>query len=248
MVAPAAGVAEGSPAELVRDSDNRDSASWAAEAEDIPEFCPSSSDPIQPTILETPREGGPAEGVTPSRARSSWWGVVAEEGERISYGSAVGAPRATGVEVQECRAAGNPCRSLTLAVSRVENSNVPAARFLTGSSVDSCSIAHRLDRLCLHGASAPLSVPGYRSFRPLIWPGMGSQFLARVPRDWSRHSRRRTMGRLSEPDLRAPLSPADSDGIAKAMAMKLFSGRGRSYWNVPRMIDVAMSFSLVHFW
>lgn len=164
----------------------------------------------------------------------------------MSYGSAVGAPQATGVVVQECTAAGNPCRSLTLAVTLVENSNVRAVRLLTGSSVDSCSIAHRLDRLYSHGASAPLNVPGCRSFRPLIWPGMGSPFLVRVPRDWSGHLQRRTMGRLSVPDLRVPLSPADFDGIAKATAMKLFSGRGRSYWNAQRMIDVVMSFFFVH--
>lgn len=51
------------------------------------------------------------------------------------------------------------------------------------------------------------------------------------------------MGHHSGLDLRARSTPVGFDDIARGMATMLFSAeRSRSYWNVQRMIDFAMSF------
>lgn len=71
---------------------------------------------------------------------------------------------------------------------------------------------------------------------------MGSRCLAKVRPDYSGYSRRRRMGHRSGSDLREAWTPVDSGGIARVMAMSLFSEYSRNYWSVRRMIDVARSF------
>ena len=209
---------------------------------DIPGFFPSLLDPILPISLAMLQEEDPGVVAALFHAARSSLVIAAAEGGRGSYGFAIGARRATGVVVLECMAAESPSRRLILAVVLDDNLNGPAVRSPTAESVDSCSTAHRLDRLYLPAASAPLRVPEYRNFRQPISQGTESQFLAKAPIDCLGHSRRRRTGHHSGSDLRVRSTPVGFDDIARAMAMMLFSECGRSYWNVQRMIDFAMSF------
>lgn len=127
VAAPWAGVAEVSLAELVGGCGNHGSGSWVEEAGDIPGIFPSLIDPTPPIILGTPRGADPAVVAIPSHAKYSWLANGAGEGERVSYGSAVGMWRVIGVVARGCRAAWNPCWSLRLAVA-VDNLNALVAR------------------------------------------------------------------------------------------------------------------------
>jgi hypothetical protein len=185
-VAPVAGVAEVWLAGPVGGSGIHGSASSAEAVGYSLDFFPSLVDPTRPIILGTLRGEGPAAVVKPSHATNSWPAIVAEAGERTSYGSVVGARPATAVVVPGYTAAGNPCLRLTLAFDLVGNSHEPAVRPLNGESVDSCSWARWLDRLYSPVAFDP-QVFSYTGFRLLNWSDMRSQVLAEVPRGCSGH-------------------------------------------------------------